>query len=135
AERADRPFIHLVRMREYATLPDAMDVAAPTPEAEVWSAEITTLLARRRHHDIRVYVHAANTTAERAAGQASQLRHFTGRNAVVVLFSWPTAEHFLRYSRDIDTAYGSAANLAGLISQLAAHTTARNINVFTYSAG
>ena len=48
---------------------------------------------------------------------------------------WPTAENFLRYGRDIDSAYGSAAKLAGLMAQLTANTTARNIDVFTYSAG
>ena len=130
---ADRPFIHLERMNEYATLPAG---AAPGPEAEAWLAEIDAALAQSRSRDILVYVHGANTTVERAAGQAAQLRHFAGRDAVVVLFAWPTAENFLRYSRDIRNAFGSAPQLAELIGLLArAHRRARKIDVFTYSAG
>ena len=82
-----------------------------------------------------IYVHGANTTVERAAGQASQIRHFSGRHAVVVLFAWPTAENFLRYSRDVESAFGAAPHLVELIRLLAGHTEARNIDVFTYSAG
>ena len=62
--------------------------------------------------DVLVYVHGANTTVERGAGQAAMLSHFMGRNAVVVLFAWPTAENFLRYPRDIRNAIGAAPQLA-----------------------
>jgi esterase/lipase superfamily enzyme len=126
----DRPFIHLETMREYATLPDG----AVGREADGWLAEIDAALARERDADVIVYVHGANTTVERAAGQAAQLRHFAGRNAVVVLFAWPTAENFLRYPRDIETAFGGAPHLADLIEVLGG-TAAREIDVFTYSAG
>ena len=77
-------------------------------DAEAWFASIDAALARSRDHDIIVYVHGANTNLERAAGQAAQLQHFTGRNSVVLLFNWPTAENFLRYSRDMVTAAESA---------------------------
>jgi esterase/lipase superfamily enzyme len=52
-----------------------------------------------------------------------------------VLFAWPTAENFLRYPRDIETAFGSAPKLAAFLGLLAGHTSARSIEVFTYSAG
>jgi esterase/lipase superfamily enzyme len=54
---------------------------------------------------------------------------------VVVLFAWPTAENFLRYGRDIETAFASAPHLAELIAALRENTGAERINVFTYSAG
>jgi esterase/lipase superfamily enzyme len=104
-------------------------------DAEAWFASIDAALAKSRDHDIIVYVHGANTNLERAAGQAAQLHHFTGRNAVVVLFAWPTAENFLRYSRDMVTAFGAAPHLARFIQLLDASTDARKIDVFTYSAG
>lgn len=127
-----RPFLHLEGMNERAVLePDA----PVSGEARAWFAEINEALASSPNKDIIVYVHGANTTVERAAGQAAQLRHFTGRNSVVVLFVWPTAENFLRYSRDMVTAFGAAPHLAELVELLAANTDAENINVFTYSAG
>lgn len=130
-DQGDRPFIRLERMREDATLGPNSSPAV----ADDWFAEINALLAESEDKDILVYVHGANTTVERAAGQASQLRHFTGRNSVVILFAWPTAENFLRYGRDITTAFGAAPKLAEMIALLAGHTDAENINVFTYSAG
>lgn len=129
---SDRPFINLTRMDEFATIPSG---ETPGPEAQAWFAEINAALAQSRDKDILIYVHGANTTVERAAGQASQLRHFSGRNAVVVLFAWPTAENFLRYSKDIQNAFGSAPHLAEMIGLLTKNTNAEKINVVTYSAG
>ena len=128
----ERPFLHLENLEEVASVDDA---APLTPEAKAWFAEINAALAGNRFKDLIVYVHGANTTFERAAGQAAQLYHFTGRNSVVVLFSWPTAENFLRYSKDLVTAFGSAPHLAHLIELLSANTDAAKIDVLTYSAG
>jgi hypothetical protein len=134
ADPSDRPFIHLVRMEEAATLDPGIPDALP-PDVAAWLAAIDAQLAQSPHRDILVYVHGANTTVERAAGQAAMLRHYTGRNAVVVVFVWPTAENFLRYGRDVTSAYASAPRLARLIALLSAHTRARAIDVMTYSAG
>lgn len=127
-----RPFLHLDRMNEQATIEAD---GALSEEAKAWFASINEALAASADKDIIVYVHGANTTVERAAGQAAQLHHFTGRNAVVVLFVWPTAENFLRYSRDMVTAFGAAPHLAKLVELLSENTDAKKVDVFTYSAG
>lgn len=132
AGASDRPFIHLVAMAEAATAPADGSVDAATA---AWLAEVQAALDASADKDLLIYVHGANTTVERAAGQASQIRHFSGRHAVVVLFAWPTAENFLRYSRDVESAFGAAPHLVELIRLLADNTDARNIDVFTYSAG
>ena len=129
---SDRPFIYLERMDEHATVAPAEE---PAPDAAAWLADIDAALARSPDADIIIYVHGANTTVERAAGQAAQLQHFSGRKAVVVLFAWPTAENFLGYPRDIESAFGGAPHLADLITLLASRTSASSIDVFTYSAG
>ncbi len=127
-----RPFLHLQRMNEQATIESEGDLSG---EAKAWFAEINEALRNSADKDIIVYVHGANTTVERAAGQAAQLHHFTGRNSVVVLFVWPTAENFLRYSRDMVTAFGAAPHLAKLVELLSQNTDAAKVDVFTYSAG
>ncbi len=131
---SDRPFIHLELASEYATL-RSNDFGEDAQGVRKWLSEIDAALERSRAKEIIIYVHGANTTVERAAGQASQLRHFSRRNAVVVLFAWPTAENFLRYSRDIFNAFASAPHLAQLVAILAENSTAESIGVFTYSAG
>ncbi|GAA2814496.1 alpha/beta hydrolase family protein DUF900 [Aminobacter aminovorans] len=127
-----RPFLHLSNLNEQAAIePDQ----ALSPAAIAWFDKIDQALAASPDRDVIVYVHGANTTVERAAGQAAQLRHFTGRTAVVVLFAWPTAENFLRYPRDMVTAFGAAPQLAKLVELLSKHTIADKVDLLTYSAG
>lgn len=133
-----RPQLILQQMREMAVLPEGpVPEPSPTmdPQLRGWLAIVDQALARSPDKDIIIYVHGANSTVERAAGQAAQLRHFTGQNAVVVLFAWPTAENFLVYPRDIETAFGAAPQFARLVELLAAHTRVRQIDVLSYSAG
>lgn len=133
-----RPWLPLERLQELGSIgDDALPTAAArlSPGTRAWLALVNDALANSPDRDIIVYVHGANSTVERAAGQAAQLRHFTGRNAVVVLFAWPTAENFLRYARDMVTAFGAAPQLARLVTLLAAHSDARLIDILTYSAG
>jgi hypothetical protein len=127
-----RPFLHLDNLREIASVDPAQPL---TPDAAAWFRSIEEARLRGADSDVIVYVHGANTTVERAAGQAAQLYHFTGRNAVVILFAWPTAENFLRYSRDMVTAFGAAPQLLKLVELLSQHTGASHVDVFTYSAG
>jgi hypothetical protein len=134
-----RPQLILERMVELAALPGEKAVPPPGPALDpalrAWLGLVDNALARSRDPDVTIYVHGANSTVERAAGQAAQLKHFTGQNSVVLLFAWPTAENFLVYPRDIETAFGAAPQLARLVGLLAAHTRARRIDVLSYSAG
>jgi hypothetical protein len=132
-----RPYIRLTRMAELGSIVDgAPDPQVPlTPGTRAWLTALDAALEKHRDKDIIIYVHGANATVERAAGQAAQLQHFTGNNSIVLLFCWPTAENFLRYPRDMVTAYGAAPQLARTIDLIARHTRAKNIDVLTYSAG
>lgn len=56
ADAGDRPFIHLERVREQATLGAG---EAPGPEAAAWLAELDAALAASRDRDVLVYVHGA----------------------------------------------------------------------------
>lgn len=133
-----RPQLILERMAEMASLPDG-EVPPPSapldPQLRAWLGIVDQALARSPDGDIIIYVHGANSTVERAAGQAAQLRHFTAQKAVVLLFAWPTAENFLVYPRDIGTAFGAAPQFARLVELLANHTRVRKIDVLSYSAG
>lgn len=134
----ERPQLILERMAEMAALPEG-PVPAPSatldPQLRAWLGLVDEALRRSPTHDLVIYVHGANSTVERAAGQAAQLRHFTGQHAVVLLFAWPTAENFLVYPRDIVTAFGAAPQFARLVELLATHTDVRRIHVLSYSAG
>jgi esterase/lipase superfamily enzyme len=134
-ENRDRPALHLEDLQEMAAIP-LDDKTAPIPkEFEFLAATINDALARSFDKDIMVYVHGANSSIYRAAAQAAQYRHFTGRNSTVLVFLWPSAENLLAYGKDVRHAQKSAPAFMRLITLLAEHTTAENINILAYSAG
>ena len=80
-------------------------------------------------------MHGANSSIYRACAQAAQLKHFTGRDATVLVFLWPSAENLLAYGTDVRHAQKSAPAFAYLLELLATHTKAEKIDILTYSAG
>jgi esterase/lipase superfamily enzyme len=129
----DRPALLLTATREMATV----DASGQTlsGDAEGFAAYVDELLQRGGQNELLIYVHGANTNFERAAAHAAQLSHFMGRDAVVMVFAWPSAGTLLRYGRDVVTARNSAPAFANLLDQLSRRTRVSHLNVLAYSAG
>ena len=98
-------------------------------------ALVDRTLAASMSHELLVYVHGSNNTVPRAAAQAAQLRHFTGRRMVVLSFQWPSAGSALKYLTDVGNASASVDPFVRLLELLAANTKATAIDVLAYSAG
>ena len=129
----ERPKITLEATREMTVLEDGAQASGP--ETQAFFAHVDELLRRCANRDLLIYMHGANTDFDRAAAQAAQLQHFLGRDAVVMVFAWPSAGTLLRYPRDVATARHSEPAFAHLLEQLSAHTQAAHLNVLAYSAG
>jgi len=127
--------LYLEDLQELAVIP-LNDESTPIPkEIESLAAAVNDVLAGSVDKDIMVYVHGANSSIYRAAAQAAQYRHFTGRNSMVLAFLWPSAENLLAYGTDVRHAKKSAPAFVRLITLLNEYTTAENINILAYSAG
>ena len=129
----ERPTITLQNTREMAVLDDGEQ--PPGPDAQAYFASIDALLTRGGNRDLLIYMHGANTDFERAAAQAAQFQHFLGRDAVVMVFAWPSAGALLRYGRDVATARRTESAFAHLLEQLSGHLPAAHLDVLAYSAG
>ena len=112
---------------------DSLDTL--TPELSELLSRFNQAIEDSPTRDITVYVHGANNNFYRTASQAAQYRHFTGRQAIVVLYSWPSAESILRYGTDVHNIIETVPAFVRFIKLLARHTTARKINILAYSAG
>lgn len=134
-ENRDRPALHLENLQELAVIPLEDEIDTIPKEMESLAAAVNDVLARSFDKDIMVYVHGANSSIYRAAAQAAQYRHFTGRNSVVLSFLWPSAESLLAYGTDVRHANKSAPAFMRLITLLNEYTIAKNINILAYSAG
>ena len=134
-ENRDRPALHLEYLQELAVIPLDDESSMIPKEIESLAASINDVLAHSVDKDIMVYVHGANSSIYRAAAQAAQYRHFTGRNSVVLAFLWPSAENLLFYGTDVRHAQKSAPAFMRLITLLNEYATAKNINILAYSAG
>ncbi len=128
----ERPLLTLAALRELTVVDGARDADAAGRE---FFDHVDALLARSSDRDLLVYVHGANTDVERAAAQAAQWRHFTGRNSVVLVFAWPSAGTLFRYGRDVATARHTVPEFALLLDLISRHTRVAHINVLAYSAG
>ena len=131
---AERPIVELKGLEQIASL-GAGDSGAASPDARAFFALVNQALAASANSELLVYVHGSNNTLARAAAQAAQLRHFTGRRVVVLAFLWPSAGSILHYFTDVANAAASVEPFARLIELLAAHTQASAIDVLVYSAG
>jgi esterase/lipase superfamily enzyme len=130
----ERPIVQLEMLEPLASI-GPNDQVAELPDAKAFFALVNKALAASASTDLLVYVHGSNNTMPRAAAQAAQLRHFTGRRMVVLAFLWPSAGSILKYFTDVANAQASVEPFVRLIELLAAHTDAKAIDVLAYSAG
>lgn len=122
-------------VREVAQYSEETDATSLSPQAGGYFDVINRILETSFSKDILIYVHGANSNFYRATAQGAQLFHYTGHNALVLTFSWPSAENFLKYKTDVLHAKKTIPAFTKLIELLAEHTNAKNINILAYSAG
>ncbi len=130
----ERPIVHLDFLEPMVSL-GATEKVTDSPDAQAFFALVNKALESSDSRDLLVYVHGSNNTMPRAAAQAAQLRHFTGRRMVVLAFLWPSGGSILKYFTDVANAAASVDAFVRMIEQLAAHTHADGIDVLAYSAG
>lgn len=135
AEKGRRPAIRLEEMHELVQYRLKGNVGAQSDDVRAMANMVNEALERSIDKDITIYVHGANTAIFRACAQAAQYHHFTGRNSVVLAYLWPSAENLFAYGTDARHALRSAPAFARLLTLLAEHTHAKNINILAYSAG
>ena len=130
-----RPALHLDGIDEISAVPldETADVQAAA--ARKFFDVVDAALARSLNKDLLIYVHGANSSVYRACAQAAQYRHFTGRNAVVLAFLWPSAENLLAYGTDVQHAKKTVPAFARFIQLMSTNTRAATINILAYSAG
>lgn len=112
---------------------DSLDTLSP--ELKSMIDKINEAIDQSPIKELTIYVHGANNSFYRTSAQAAQYRHFTGRHAIVTLFSWPSAENILRYGTDITNIMETVPVFARYIKLIAKHTTAKRINILCYSVG
>ncbi|MGE0625544.1 MAG: alpha/beta hydrolase [Pseudomonadales bacterium] len=106
------------------------------PEAmQHYLAALNDYIESRPKKELTIYAHGANSTFYWSVAQAAQFQYFTGDNATVVAFSWPSPGSLMGYGRDKRRADRAATDLAYLIEVLAAHSVATRIHLLAYSAG
>lgn len=134
ADPDERPIVQLDRLEQLANLRAGEEVKN-SPDAKAFFAKVNQALAASLNSELLVYLHGSNNTVPRAAAQAAQFRHFTGRRMVVLVFMWPSAGSILRYLTDVSNAQATVEPFARMVELLAEHTTASKIDVLAYSAG
>lgn len=115
--------------------PEARQVL--TAEQQNFAAAINMQLAVAQDKEIMIYVHGTKVDFLNSLVITAEVHHFAGRDFVGIGFAWPSHQNILFYllGQDVALAKDSSQALRALLEFLAAHTTARRINLLSYSAG
>ena len=133
--RKEQVILSMSNVEEVAVLEEDDTLDSLSPELQQLMKDLSNYIDKSPLKDITVYVHGANNNFYRTASQAAQYRHFTGRQAIVILYSWPSAESILRYGTDIRNIRQTVPTFVRFLRLLAKHTSARKIHILAYSAG
>ena len=125
----------LANAREVAALGAGDSLESLSPTMAKMMGDFNQYIERSPSKEITLYVHGANNNFYRSAAQAAQYRHFTGRQSVVLMFSWPSAESIVRYGTDVNNIQRTVPAFLRYLRLLAKHSSARKINILAYSAG
>lgn len=97
--------------------------------------QINAALAAAEYKDINIYVHGSIVDFMNPLKVSSGFYHYIGRKGAMIAYAWRTKPGITNYSRDVHRAKQSVPYLVDLIEFLAANTSARRINLISYSAG
>ncbi|MEO1245391.1 MAG: alpha/beta hydrolase [Pseudomonadota bacterium] len=84
--------------------------------------------------ELLVYVHGYNVSLERACRQAALLALQTGFRDRVLLFSWPSSQAFVTYSKDARRLYASVPAIYAALHALADRYGAGNVAAHSMGA-
>jgi pimeloyl-ACP methyl ester carboxylesterase len=135
SDRQERIPLSLTGVERRGLLPHTSSIDELSPDLQRTFNGINDYIKQNPIKDITVYVHGANANFYRAAAQAAQYRHFSGRTDLLMFYAWPTGENFLRYSTDLRNVQATVPVFARFIRLLSKHTIAERINILAYSAG
>ena len=120
--RKEQVILSMDHVEELAVLEEDDSLDSLSPEMQKIIDDFNRYIEKSPLKDVTVYVHGANNNFTRTAAQAAQYRHFTGRQAVVILYSWPSAESIARYGTDIYNIKQTVPAFVRFIRLLAKHS-------------
>lgn len=107
------------------------------PRLQTFVDAINTQLDSALDKEIMVYVHGTKVDFANSAILTAEIDHFAGRDFVALSFAWPSHQNIFSYiiGTDVRRALDSTEALRGLLVFLAERTSAKQINILSYSAG
>ncbi len=105
------------------------------PELTGFIEALNTYIEAQPIKELTIYAHGANNTFYWSVAQGAQFQYFTGDNAMVLTFAWPSPGSIWGYGKDKRRSNRAATDLAYIIELLAHHSSATRINLLAYSAG
>jgi hypothetical protein len=112
---------------------DPLDNLSPSMQSFV--DQVDASIAKSNIKDVTIIAHGAFNSFYYAIAEAAQYRFYTGKNAVIITYSWPAVENDLAYKANVKHAEQSEVALNRLIKVLGKHSNAQRINLLGYSVG
>ena len=110
-------------------------IEAPDDALRAAIEAMNPAISAKAVRELTIFVHGAKQSFDSSLAQAAQFQFFTGNNAPVLAFTWPSPNSYMAYSVDRYQAERAARDLGLLIEQLALYSSAEKIHLLGYSVG
>jgi esterase/lipase superfamily enzyme len=105
-------------------------------EAGAFGAQLSEWLARTDRKEVVVFIHGFNNTFDDAVIRLAQAWHFTGRQGVPIVYTWPAGFGGLSgYAYDRESGEFTIVHLKLLIRAIAACPDVQKIHIVSHSRG
>ena len=133
--RKDKFEIALIETKEMGLISEEGSPEEISQALKVFFLGLNQAISESPLKTLTIYVHGANSSFYRATAQGAQYRYFTGSKAVLLVFSWPSAENILKYTTDVKHTQQTAPDFVHLVKLMAKYSRAERIHILAYSAG
>ncbi len=118
------------------TIPDPVIARSYATAEDAFRREIRQALRITPDGEVLVYIHGVNNDFSRGAGTIANLWHFSGRQAVPIVYTWPAATPGLvGYFSDRESSIFSIFHFKQFLTLLAKMPEVKKINIVAHSQG
>ncbi len=126
----------LIKDTQEGVIEDPATLVAAQDTNSLFQAELAKRMAIAPKKEVFIYIHGVSNTFADAAYTLAELWHFTGRETVPIIYTWPAGYGGASgYAYDRESGEFTIFHLKQLLRSLAANTEIEKIHILAHSRG
>jgi esterase/lipase superfamily enzyme len=100
-----------------------------------FESQLQSALHGSSSHDALLFVHGYNTSFDEACRRAAQLAYETKFNGIILLYSWPSHNSWLKYAADEEMVEWSQPHFNGFLKNILSLKGIQKVTIVAHSMG